>query len=97
MDVPIEDRYMTALYAVFLCPCCRELLKPSSLQTWLINISIFLFFAAGAGLLIKIMGYTDMDNRLLASFLLASIATYCLSIKYQKCEVVENDELPKAD
>ena len=46
---------------------------------------------------LKMMDYTDMDNYLLVSFLLASISTYCLSIKYQKCEIVENDELPKTD
>lgn len=75
LEVPLEDLHMTALYAVFLCPYCREPLKPAPLQTWLINISFF-FFAVGVGFLIKMMGYTDIDNHLLISFLFASITTY---------------------
>jgi rubredoxin len=88
VEVPLEDRKFKALYAEFLCPNCRVLLKPAAFQIILINLSVFLFAISSIGLVIKISTAMDINENLISlGFIIASIV-YMLSFKLQKAETV---------
>jgi rubredoxin len=87
-EVPLEERKFKALYAEFLCPNCRVLLKPAAFQIILINLSIFLFAISGIGLVINVFTTMDINENLISLGFIIAVIVYMLNFKYQKAEVV---------
>lgn len=87
IDVPSEDRTVKTLHSEFICPCCRVQLKSSIVQTVLVNSSLAILTLSGIAVLLTMLEYINMDNRLLGLISIASSVIYFLSSKNQSTQV----------